>query len=159
MQAGVPEAFIDSPSVDAAQFDSEALWQRVSEQVQVGKPVLIVRGQDVCDGVAVASDALSNASSSSLQVGTGRDWLAQQLQVAGASAQFLVTYERRAPVWSAEQMAQAYEAATNGSVWLLQQFARHSTPRGHLAHSKLGQSVLHRHSSTYCPNCKGLGFW
>jgi uroporphyrinogen-III synthase len=117
MQAGVPEAFIDSPSVDAAQFDSEALWQRVSAQVQVGKPVLIVRGQDVCDGVAVASDALSNASSSSLQVGTGRDWLAQQLQVAGASAQFLVTYERRAPVWSAEQMAQAYEAATNGSVW------------------------------------------
>jgi uroporphyrinogen-III synthase len=110
LQAGVPEACIDSPAADAVQFDSEALWQRVSAQVQAGKPVLIVRGHDV-------SDAPSMASSSTAQVGTGRDWLAQQLQVAGASAQFVVAYERRAPVWSAEQKAQACEASTDGSVW------------------------------------------
>jgi uroporphyrinogen-III synthase len=112
LQAGVPEVCIDSPAADAAQFDSEALWQRVSAQVQAGKPVLIVRGHDV--NVDAANPP---AESSTAQVGTGRDWLAQQLQAAGASAQFVVAYERRAPMWSAEQKAQACEAATNGSVW------------------------------------------
>ena len=117
LQVGVPEACIDSPATDAAQFDSEALWQRVSTQVQAGKPVLIVRGHDVNGGLAMVSDAPSIASSSTAQVGTGRDWLAQQLQAAGVLAQFVVAYERRAPVWSAEQKAQACEAAVNGSVW------------------------------------------
>jgi uroporphyrinogen-III synthase len=123
LQAGVPGACIDSPAADAVQFDSEALWQRVSAQVQAGKPVLIVRGHDV-------SDAPSMASSSTAQVGTGRDWLAQQLQVAGASAQFVVAYERRAPVWSAEQKAQACEASTDGSVWCFSS----SQAIQHLAH-------------------------
>ena len=111
LQAGVPGACIDSPAADAVQFDSEALWQRVSAQVQAAKPVLIVRGHDV------KVDANSCVESSAASVGTGRDWLAQQLQAAGASAQFVVAYERRAPVWSAEQKAQACEAATDGSVW------------------------------------------
>jgi uroporphyrinogen-III synthase len=105
LQAGVPEACIDSPGADASQFDSEALWQRVRSQVQAGKPVLIVRGQDV----DIQPDAAMN--------GSGRDWLAQQLQAAGASAQFVVAYERRAPVWVAEQKAQASEAAMDGSLW------------------------------------------
>jgi uroporphyrinogen-III synthase len=105
LQAGVPEACIDSPAADAAQFDSEALWQRVSAQVQTGKPVLIIRGLDV----NTEPDAALN--------GTGRDWLAQQLQAAGASSQFVVAYERRAPVWSAQEKAQATQAATDGSVW------------------------------------------
>ncbi len=107
LQAGVPEGCIDSPAADATQFDSEVLWQRVSAQVQKGKPVLIVRGHDVND------QAPSNASLN----GTGRDWLAQQLQAAGASVQFVVAYERRAPVWSAEQKALAAQAAADGSVW------------------------------------------
>jgi uroporphyrinogen-III synthase len=105
LQAGVPEACIDSPAADAAQFDSEALWQRVSAKVKAGQPVLIVRGHDV----NTQPDAALN--------GTGRDWLAQQLQAEGVSAQFVVAYERRAPVWSAQQKAQACEAATNASVW------------------------------------------
>jgi uroporphyrinogen-III synthase len=109
LQAGVPEACIDSPAADAAQFDSEALWQRVSAHVQAGKPVLIVRGNDV--------GADNTVPAGTVQAGTGRDWLAQQLQAAGASAQFVVAYERRAPVWSAEQKAQASEAATDGSLW------------------------------------------
>jgi uroporphyrinogen-III synthase len=129
LQAGVPEACIDSPAADAVQFDSEALWQRVSAQVQAGKPVLIVRGHDV-------SDAPSMASSSTAQVGTGRDWLAQQLQAAGALAQFVVAYERRAPVWSAEQKAQACEAATDGSVWCFSS----SQAIQHLAHTLPTQS-------------------
>ena len=107
LQAGVPEACIDSPAADATQFDSEALWQRVSIQVQAGKPVLIVRGTDVND----------SAGTSAAPNGTGRDWLAQQLKAAGAVAQFVVSYERRAPVWSAAQHAQAVQAAADGSVW------------------------------------------
>ena len=105
LQAGVPEAWIDSPAADAAQFDSEALWQRVSAQVQTGKPVLIVRGLDV----NTQPDAALN--------GTGRDWLAQQLQASGASAHFVVAYVRRAPEWSAVQKTQAVQAATDGSMW------------------------------------------
>jgi uroporphyrinogen-III synthase len=105
LQAGVPEACIDSPAADATQFDSEALWQRVSAQVQGGKPVLIVRGHDV---YTQPDAALS---------GTGRDWLAQQLQTSGASAQFVVAYERRAPLWTVNQKAHASEAATDDSVW------------------------------------------
>ena len=105
LQAGVPEACIDSPAADAMQFDSEALWQRVSSQVKAGKPVLIVRGNDP----GVASEGAS--------VGTGRDWLAQQLQASGASVQFVVAYERRTPVWSTQQTTQAAEAAVDGSVW------------------------------------------
>ena len=105
LQAGVPEACMDSPAADAAQFDSEALWQRVSAQVQRGKPVLIVRGLDV----NTQPDAALN--------GTGRDWLAQQLLAAGASVQFVVAYERRAPEWKASQITQAAQAAMDGSLW------------------------------------------
>ena len=114
-EAGVPEACIDSPAADAAQFDSEALWQRVAAQVKAGQPVLIVRGNDVCSDAAASAD--SRASPHAPLSGTGREWLAQQLHAAGASPQFVVAYERRAPWWSAEQKAQAISAATDGSVW------------------------------------------
>jgi uroporphyrinogen-III synthase len=121
LQAGVPAACIDSPAADAVQFDSEALWQRVSAQVQADKPVLIVRGHDMySDTATVESPAaieLAPTEPRPALTGTGRDWLAQQLQAAGASAQFVVAYERRAPAWSPEQQALAAQAATDGSVW------------------------------------------
>jgi uroporphyrinogen-III synthase len=81
------------------------LWQRVSLKVQAGKPVLIVRGQDV----QTQPDAALN--------GTGRDWLAQQLHAAAASAQFVVAYERRTAIWSSLQKTQAVQAASDGSLW------------------------------------------
>ena len=112
LQAGVPEACIDSPDSDATQFDSEALWQRVSNQVHAGKPVLIVRGIDL----EMSQHAPSQTSINALN-GTGRDWLAQQLQAAGATAHFVVAYERRPPQWTAEQKDQARQAAGDGSVW------------------------------------------
>lgn len=121
--AGVPEACIDSPAADAAQFDSEALWQRVAPQVKAGQPVLIVRGHDVSADLGMsqtpagASPTVPSALADVPANGTGRDWLAQQLQAAGASAQFVVAYERRSPEWSAEQKAQATQAAADGSVW------------------------------------------
>lgn len=107
-QAGVPEACIDSPGTEATQFDSEALWQRVGAGVQAGRPVLIVRGLDAGQDGAQATEP---------GAGTGRDWLAQQLVAAGASAQFVVAYERRLPNWTAAQRAAAAQAATDGSVW------------------------------------------
>jgi uroporphyrinogen-III synthase len=109
-EAGVPEACIDSPHTDAMQFDSEAVWQRVHPQVVAGQRVLIVRGNDVGDGVGdvMGGDALQ---------GTGRNWLAQQIQSAGASAHFVVAYERRCPRWTPAQTALAHQAAADGSVW------------------------------------------
>jgi uroporphyrinogen-III synthase len=41
-RAGVPDEAIDAPPPDAASFDSEALWERVKEQVSAGVRVLIV---------------------------------------------------------------------------------------------------------------------
>lgn len=115
LQAGVPEACIDSPSADAMQFDSESLWQRVSGQVQAGKPVLIVRGHDV--ETMPEARAAHDRSLDSPNPGTGRDWLAQQLKAAGASAHFVVAYERRAPTWTSVQKDQALQAAVDGRVW------------------------------------------
>ena len=103
LDAGVAEADIDSPPDDAAQFDSEALWQVVQPQVKAGQQVLIVRGSDSTD--------TSNA-------GSGRDWLTQQLQGAGAQTQWVAAYERMQPVWNATQHAQAQAAASDGSVWV-----------------------------------------
>jgi len=134
LQAGVPEACIDSPVADAVQFDSEALWQRVGQQVKAGRPVLIVRGHDAC--------ATSDAAQVPAQVpatGTGRDWLAQQLQTAGATAHFVVAYERRSPAWTAAQLKQASQAAGDGSVWCFSS----SQAITHLAQALPAQSWAH----------------
>ena len=107
--AGVPEACIDSPSADAMQFDSEALWQRVGAQVTAGQQILIVRGNDVEEATGTPDESAT--------AGTGRDWLAQQIQANGAAAHFVVAYERRRPNWPAAQQAMARQAAEDGSVW------------------------------------------
>ncbi|WP_373832900.1 uroporphyrinogen-III synthase, partial [Delftia acidovorans] len=41
---GIAPAQIDGPPPDAAQFESETLWQRVHDQIHAGDRVLIVRG-------------------------------------------------------------------------------------------------------------------
>jgi uroporphyrinogen-III synthase len=98
---GMPQERIDGPALNAAQFDSEALWQTVRSQVAPGKHVLIVRGRDV--GMPDSS----------------RDWLAQQIIASGGIAHTLVAYERRAPKWSAAQTAQFQRWLNDGSIWLL----------------------------------------
>ncbi len=78
--AGVPLAQIVEPAADSAQFDSEALWQRLRGREWTDARALIVRG----DG--------------------GRDWLADTLREHGAQVDFLSAYSRRAPDWgTAEQ--------------------------------------------------------
>ncbi len=102
---GVPAALIDGPAPDAPQFDSEALWQQVGPQLAPGDRVLIVRGHS--GGVH------------DVQQGTGRDWLARQIESTGASVDFVVAYQRCAPTFDAQQTALAQQAAHDGSLWLL----------------------------------------
>ena len=74
---GVPPATIVEPAADAAQFDSEALWSRLSAQAWRDAQVLCVRG----DG--------------------GRDWLVERLRSAGAQVECVSAYRRVAPVLDA----------------------------------------------------------
>jgi uroporphyrinogen-III synthase len=105
LRAGLDPAKLDTPSPDATQFDSEALWQVVAAQVQPGSRVLIVRGADT-----VGSDPTGQ--------GSGREWFANRVAQAGAQADFVVAYQRCAPDFNAPQAELARQAATDGSVWL-----------------------------------------
>lgn len=103
LAAGVPASQIDAPPPDAAQFDSESLWQVVGRRDWRGARVLIVRGKgDASEGSA----------------GTGRDWLAQQWRAAGSTVDVVSSYERCAPQLTSEQMDLAKAASQDGSVWL-----------------------------------------
>lgn len=104
LRAGVPRGRIDNPAPDALQFDSEALWQQVAQQVRAGDRILIVRGA---------------AAGAAPGPGQGRDWLARQIEQAGATVDFVVAYTRGAPQFTPEQTALAHAAASDGSWWLL----------------------------------------
>ncbi len=103
----VPSDLIDSPAADAAQFDSEALWNIIKYQVKPGDKVLIVRGSTPhtkdAEGVAM----------------NGRPWLADQLTAAGVQVDVVVSYQRSAPVFDVSELALMAQAATDQSVWLL----------------------------------------
>ena len=105
VRAGVAPDRLDVPSLDAGQFDSEALWQVVGAQVQPGDRVLIVRGSD-------------RTGSTPAGQGVGREWFANRLRQAGAQAEFVVAYQRCAPEFSAQASDLAQRAASDGSVWL-----------------------------------------
>ncbi len=103
-EAGWPAPLIDGPAAHAPQFDSEALWEQVHAQVRPGDRILIVRGRSA--GVHETQ-------------GSGRDWLARQIEAAGGHVDFVVAYERGAPQLSVEDLALARQASHNGSLWLL----------------------------------------
>jgi len=79
--AGVPAAQIVEPAADGAQFDSEALWQRLDGRLERGARVLVVRG----DG--------------------GRDWLADRLRAHAAEVSFVAAYRREVPRQGAGERA------------------------------------------------------
>jgi uroporphyrinogen-III synthase len=106
---GVPAAQIDKPPADAVQFDSEALWQVIGRRDWSGQRVLIVRGQSGHSGTL---DDAANV------VAPGREWLARQLENAGASVDFVVVYERRAPHFTVAQLQRMAASQSDGSVWL-----------------------------------------
>lgn len=122
-QMGVPPTAIDGPASDAPQFDSESLWQQVGDQVQAGDRVLVVRGRSA--GVHESSE------------GSGRDWLARQVQAAGGQVDWAVAYERGAPRFSPDQAALSQAALQDGSLWLLSS----SEAVAHLAEALPGQSL------------------
>ncbi|MDD2879841.1 MAG: uroporphyrinogen-III synthase [Rhodoferax sp.] len=109
LEHGVAAQQIDTPPEQAGQFDSEALWQQVHGQVHPGDKVLIVRGNSLSADGALSADN---------DTGVGRDWLAQHLLDAGAQVDFVVAYQRGAPIWTAAQRDVAEAGATDGSVWL-----------------------------------------
>lgn len=123
-QAGVPRAAIDGPAPDAPQFDSEALWAQVAAQIRPGDRVLIVRGRSATPQSAHESE-----------LGSGRDWLARQIEAAGGQVEFVVAYQRGAPHWSRPEVALAQQAAQDGSLWLLSS----SEAVAHLAEALPGQ--------------------
>lgn len=103
LAVGVPAAQVDSPPGEAGQFDSEALWQVAGQRDWRGKRVLVLRGQ---------------TSGAAPQTVAGRDWLAQQLQAAGAQVEMLSVYKRSAPTLTDDQIQLAKTASQDGSVWL-----------------------------------------
>ena len=105
---GVSADRIDAPPADSAQFDSEHLWPVVATQLHRGARVLIVRGHSP-ERHASRDDGLS---------GTGRDWLIQRCEAAGARVDACVAYERRAPVWSAHEQGLVRSASGADQLWL-----------------------------------------
>jgi uroporphyrinogen-III synthase len=79
-------AAVVEPAADAPQFDSEALWQQISNRDWTGRRVLVVRGT------------------------SGRDWIAERLRERGAELSFVAAYGRTPPQWSAPQQALLGEA-------------------------------------------------
>ena len=115
LRSGVDPRLLDSPALDADQFDSEALWAVVRHRVKPGMRVLIVRGAETA-GRTVPSAAEGQADGAA--IGSGRDWFARQLAEAGILVDFVVAYQRSASVFSARQRTLASAAAVDGSVWL-----------------------------------------
>ena len=91
---GVADASIIEPGADAAQFDSEALWERLRTHDWLGARVVVVRGE------------------------VGREWLGDCLAAAGAEVQTLAAYERAAPVLSAEARRIVDAAASEPGSWV-----------------------------------------
>ena len=114
LELGLSSRQIDGPSPDAAQFESEALWQNVHGQVRAGDRVLIVRGTSPSTAPVVGNAGMQIPSTQ----GAGRDWLASRLREAGAEVELLAVYERQLPVWTAQQLDLARQAASDGSLWL-----------------------------------------
>jgi uroporphyrinogen-III synthase len=100
LQMGVPAGQIDQPACNAAQLDSEALWEVVKGQVRPGLEVLLIRGADESGALA------------------GRDWLEQQLEHAGAKVSAVAAYQRLKVELTVAQKTQIQDWVTHGAVWL-----------------------------------------
>lgn len=109
---------IDAPAPDSGQFDSEALWHLVGAQVRPLWQVMLVRGAAHDPGEATAAPAQDRADGLGDEQGQGRDWLAAQLERAGAQVRFVVAYWRAAP--GAQSILQSLQDNRIGddAVWL-----------------------------------------
>ncbi len=114
-ERGVPAECIDQPPADAPQFDSESLWPVVHTQLGVGKRLLVVRGE----ASSALTDTFPGGPAAGEGGGSGREWLMDRCRDAGAEVGSVATYRRCAPLWTADQRAQAQAALDARAVWLL----------------------------------------
>ena len=108
-ECGVPAALIVQPAGDAANLDSEHLWEQLSPRRDWrGTRVLLLRG----DG--------------------GREWLAEQLTEAGAQVEAVTVYHRTGPRFDTAEQAllAAAMAHPQHHVWLFSS----AEAVGHLQH-------------------------
>lgn len=159
LEAGVAAQLVDAPAPDSAQFDSEALWQRVSGTVRAGMRVLIVRGASKAEG----GNPLRGGSPDSEELrGDGRDWLATRLRDFGVSVDRVAVYQRQSPHFSAPQERAIRSAAQDASIWLFSsseavenltnRFAdlRWSKARAVATHPRIAQTVLQAGFGVVC---------
>lgn len=118
LAAGVPYAQIDAPAADAAQYDSQALWQAVGPSGWLNRRVLVLHGQSQMEG---------GGSSRPGQ----RDWLTRQWQNAGAVVDHLSVYQRCAPRFDAVQLALAQQGSADGTLWLFSSTEAFANLMGH----------------------------
>lgn len=107
LQKGISPDKIDTPSANAAQFDSDILWQQVAPQLNTpqaqNKSILLVRGTD--DNAQLPSPHKKNRL----------EYILQTHRVAHTS---VFVYTRKAPIWTAQQQACAQQLIQKNSVWL-----------------------------------------
>lgn len=109
LASGVPAVQIDTPPLDAAQFDSQSLWEVIGQRPWAGQRVLIVRGQ---------SSAAAEGETAQGEASVGRDWLARRWLDSGATVDFVCVYMRRAPHFDSAALARIQRSQHDGSVWL-----------------------------------------
>lgn len=97
---GIPAHQIDQPATNAAQLDSEALWEVVSPQLRAGMHVMFIRGADETGAIA------------------GRDWLVQQLEGKQVQVCAIAAYRRQGSVLNAIQKIQVKKHIEEGAIWL-----------------------------------------
>ncbi|XAH21620.1 uroporphyrinogen-III synthase [Xylophilus sp. GW821-FHT01B05] len=107
LRCGLAPEQIDAPANDAAQLDSESLWQQVQGRAGPGMHMLLVRGTDA-----------GAHSSATPERGSGREWLVQQVTQAGGSVDYVVSYERQVPTANCFDATLARAAAAAGDIWL-----------------------------------------
>jgi len=106
---GIDASCIDAPAQDAQQLDSESLWQSAGHRLAAGDQVLIVRGTDEAPYTPFSGPA----------AGMGRNWMAERIWQAGGEVDFVVTYARLKPRFTADEVRHVQQWAQDGSVWVL----------------------------------------
>lgn len=99
--AGIPSPCVIQPAPDAAQFDSEALWQQALPHLSKIQNVLIVRGGD-----------------GSHSTGQGRQWLTEQLRARQIGVDFAPVYERQAPAITPRLLSEIEALRAQHAIWL-----------------------------------------
>ena len=138
-EAGVAQACIAEPAVDAPSFDTEALWARLANRDWRGQRVLIVRGEE------------------------GRDWFAETMRQHGAEVDFIAAYRRLAPQADAVSTAliAAALAAPQQHLWLFSSSEAHAATWAHAgARGQTGRPASPQrppmHASSRAALCGGL---